>query len=149
VVHNANFLQVILVLLAPEPESLESRPFTVQTDRRAHVCCMINPAILLAATLILGLASAAQAETPPDAQVYRLSPEALEAIQSKADARAKTDTSALSLPTPRAVHGEIGFGIGTSGYRSVFGTALVPLGTNGILALSFENSQFGNGGRRR
>lgn len=110
---------------------------------------MIKP-LLLAAPLALSLVTAAHAQASPDGQVYRLSPQALEEIQSRADARAKADVSDLTPPAHRAIHGEVGFGIGTGGYRSVFGTALVPLGESGILALSFENAQFGNGyGRRR
>jgi hypothetical protein len=41
----------------------------------------------------------------------------------------------------RGIHGELGVAIGTGGYSSIFGTAVMPLGQNGALALSFENTQ--------
>ena len=79
--------------------------------------------------------------------VHRLSPKEAEAVQ---DAAAKRNTDAPSLGEQRVpdgrIHGEIGFGIGTGGYNTVFGTAIMPLGDSGIAAFSFERTDFG---RRR
>jgi hypothetical protein len=79
--------------------------------------------------------------------VHRLSPEDAEAVR---DAAANRNINAPPLddhPVPDGrIHGEIGFGIGTGGYSSVFGTAYVPLGDDGFAAFSFERSNFG---RRR
>lgn len=76
--------------------------------------------------------------------VHRLSPEEAEAVQ---DAAARRNINAPSLDEQKVpdgrIHGEIGFGIGTGGYSSVFGTAYVPLGDDGFAAFSFERSNFG------
>lgn len=105
--------------------------------------------IFLAASLALvsGAATAEPVVAPVSGTVHRLSPEEAEAVQ---DAAAKRNINAPSFndrPVPDGrIHGEIGFGIGTGGYNSVFGTAIVPLGDDGIAAFSFERSDFG---RRR
>lgn len=49
----------------------------------------------------------------------------------------------------RRIHGEVGAMIGTGGARSLYGTAAIPLGENGGAIVSFENSRFGDGHRRR
>ena len=41
----------------------------------------------------------------------------------------------------RLVEGEVGVAVGTGGYRSIFGTAVMPLGQSGAVALSVENTQ--------
>ena len=84
---------------------------------------------------------------PPLGTVHRLSPREAEAVQ---DAAADRNINIPSLdgravPDGR-IHGEIGFGIGTGGYNSVFGTAVIPLGDDSFAALSFERTDFG---RRR
>ena len=88
-----------------------------------------------------------RAGTSDAGTVHRLSSEEAEAVK---DAAAKRNINAPSLDDDlapgRRIHGEIGFGIGTGGYNSVFGTAIVPLGDQGFAALSFERSDFG---RRR
>lgn len=81
----------------------------------------------------------------PAGVVHRLSLEDAEAIQEAA-AKRNIDRMAMDdrdVPD-RKIHGEIGFGAGTGGYTSVFGTAIVPLGDNGIAAFSFERSNFGS-----
>ena len=54
-----------------------------------------------------------------------------------ADAKG-AETAALRRPL---VEGEVGFGIGTGGYRSAFGTAYVPLPGDGSLAVSFDTER--------
>jgi hypothetical protein len=39
------------------------------------------------------------------------------------------------------IHGEVGMAIGTGGYRSTYGTAVVPLGDTGAAAFSFETDR--------
>lgn len=81
--------------------------------------------------------------------VHRLSPEEAEAVQ---DAAAKRNIDALLFEDQRVpdgrIHGEIGFGIGTGGYSSVFGTAIVPLGEDGTAAFSLGRTNFGRHGYR-
>lgn len=51
--------------------------------------------------------------------------------------------------TDRQPHGEIGVGVGTNGYRSVYARTEMPLGANGRLALAFEDSRLDGVGRGR
>lgn len=48
----------------------------------------------------------------------------------------------------RKIHGEMGIAMGSHGYRSIYGTTVIPLGETGTMALSYSNTQFG-GYRRR
>ena len=114
---------------------------------------MTIPAFHLAASLALGIGAAPSTEDVtvfPSGRVHRLSPEEAQAVQ---DAAADRDINAPSLddrPVPDGrIHGEIGFGIGTGGYNSIFGTAYIPLGDDGFAALSFERSDFGRHRFRR
>lgn len=124
--------------------------------------------LALAAILLLASPIAARAETVDG--VSRLSASEAEAIKEAAAQRhlehpASTQTgtppasidlttlttSPADAPTPKGrygnIHGEVGFGIGTGGYSEVFGTAVIPIGQTGVVALSFANSQFGRGRR--
>jgi hypothetical protein len=73
--------------------------------------------------------------------VHRLSDADKAAIIAKSREHA-SDVDALpddDLPnSARQVHGEVGFGIGTGGYREVYGTVVAPLGDDAVLALSFD-----------
>ena len=117
---------------------------------------MIPCAIALAA-LMAPAAAAAQASAPASTtDERRLSPEQVEAVL--ADAAAKragsrtqvpADTSvADDEPPPPApqVHGEVGFTVGTGGYREAYGTAIYPL-ENGVVAISFDYADWGRRGR--
>jgi hypothetical protein len=119
--------------------------------------------MLLRATAFAMLVSgtAAFAAEP---QVYRLSPDEIEAAKTAGALRAE---SPALLPSPhreavlgnslypapesedavkRKIHGEAGFFVGTGGTRGFFGSAAIPLGQNSSLSLSFQNSQgYGNG----
>lgn len=59
-------------------------------------------------------------------------------------------TPLVQAPTrDRRVHGEIGTEFGNHGTRSIFGTAMVPLGENGFAAFSFEDGSYGRARFRR
>lgn len=107
---------------------------------------LLRSAVILF-VLASGMASAQSVGDQVSGTVHRISPEEAEAVQ---DAAAKRNINAPSLGEQRVtdgrIHGEIGFGIGTGGYNTVFGTAIVPLGDSGIAAFSFERTDFG---RRR
>lgn len=111
---------------------------------------MIRLTFLIALTL--GVSTAASAAepraNPAVGAVHRLSPQDAQAVQ---DAAANRNVDELALLDDRSVpdgriHGEIGFEVGSGGYTSVFGTTVVPLGSDGFAAFSFERSDFG---RRR
>jgi hypothetical protein len=77
------------------------------------------------------------------ASEHRLSPDQVEAVLN--DAARKRELAPLSdenLPPP--IHGEIGFSIGTGGYRSAYGTAVVPLPGDGVAILSLGTTRLGD-----
>ncbi len=43
----------------------------------------------------------------------------------------------------RAIHGEVGFGIGTHGYREAYGVATVPLGDSGSATVAVSDGRIG------
>ena len=117
---------------------------------------------MLLRTLVLAAVLAAPAFAA-EPQVYRLSPEQVEAAKNQAS---QVETNAL-IPEPsrteiggpslygdetkpkRAIHGEMGVVVGTGGTRGIFGTAIVPLGENSTAAFSFSQGQgrgYGYGG---
>ncbi len=79
---------------------------------------------------------------------HRLTPAEIE--QVLADAARKREQVGPAAPAPELsedklpppIHGEVGFAIGTGGYRSAFGTAIVPLPGDGFAAFSFETGRF-------
>ncbi len=44
-------------------------------------------------------------------------------------------------PPDRAIHGEVGFGVGTHGYREAYGVATMPLGQHGSVTVAVDDSQ--------
>lgn len=102
--------------------------------------------MLLASSIALpGAALAAQVQTQPASGIsseHRLSPAEVESVlNDAARKRELSETSDERLPPP--IHGEIGFSIGTGGYRSAFGTAVVPLPGDGVAILSLGTNRFG------
>jgi hypothetical protein len=96
--------------------------------------------LLLAALVFVPTITAAETVT-------RWTPEQIEAAKEAAAVRNMNADNGIinGSPSDRRVHGEVGVAIGTSGYRSVFGSAAMPLGQDGMFAFSFENSQFDQG----
>ena len=66
------------------------------------------------------------------------SPEAASPRASAADAPAG--------PPDRSIHGEWGVGVGTGGYRSAYGVAVIPLGDRGTATVAASTGHYG--GRR-
>ena len=128
--------------------------FTLRTGSCDHFAQMAPSTVLLAAAAFAFASGSVAASTidesvgaSPAGTVHRLSPREAEAVQDAAANRNINATSLDDHPAPDGrIHGEIGFGIGTGGYSSVFGTAIVPLGEDGFAAFSFERANFG---RRR
>lgn len=83
------------------------------------------------------------APTMAFADTISLTPEQAEAAK-EAGATRNAQDAALGLEPgrDRAIHGEMGVAIGTGGYRSMYGTAIVPLGDSATLGLSFEREQY-------
>jgi hypothetical protein len=100
---------------------------------------------LLASSLALPAAAMAapdQAASPATSE-RRLSPDQIEKVLD--DAARKREQARLpdeSLPPP--IHGEVGFSVGTGGYRSAYGTAVVPLTGDGVAILSVGVDRLGS-----
>lgn len=99
--------------------------------------------VVAASLASIGVAHATPVDPATGATVVSLTPEQVEAAKEAAAERNMRAASGIDngIVSDRRVHGEAGFAIGTGGYRSVFGTAVMPLGQDGALALSFENTQ--------
>jgi len=101
---------------------------------------LLGSLLLLPATV---LAAPDQTQpVPPMASEHRLSPEEVEQILDEA-AHKRELAEQADEAAGRAIHGEIGFSVGTGGYRSAFGTAIVPLPDDGVAILSFGTNNFG------
>jgi hypothetical protein len=92
--------------------------------------------VLISALFLVPTFAAAQSVT-------RWTPERIEAAKEAAAVRnMNADTGVVNRgAVDRRVHGEMGVEIGTGGYRSVFATAVMPLGQDAGMAFSFENTQ--------
>ena len=86
--------------------------------------------------------ASAQAQTAPVASERRLSPDEVERVLAEAAARREA-AEAAELDTVPPVYGEVGFGIGTGGYRSAYGTVGVPL-DDGFASFSFSSERARN-----
>jgi hypothetical protein len=77
------------------------------------------------------------------AETVKWTPEQIEAAKEAAAVRNMQAENQIAngIAPDRGIHGEVGVAVGTGGYSSIFGTAVMPLGQNGVLALSFENTQ--------
>ena len=103
--------------------------------------------ILASALWLPAPAFAAEAAAPLTAE-HRLSEDEIKRILDAAAAKPNMpqpidETTDEEPPRPQ-IHGEVGFGIGTGGYRSAFGTAFVPLGNEGLAIISFDSTDFGS-----
>jgi hypothetical protein len=93
----------------------------------------------------------AGAPPPPAASEHRLSPEQIEAVLAEAARKreatgARLDPEAAEQTLRPPVQGEVGFSIGTGGYREVFGTGIYPMGNDGVAVISLD---FVDLGKRR
>lgn len=98
--------------------------------------------MLATALFTATLANAAEPSPAAASSEHRLTPEQIQKVlDDAARKRASADRpestagpEAHAVPTP--VHGEIGFSIGTGGYRSAYGTAIIGLPGDGTATLS-------------
>lgn len=108
---------------------------------------------LLAATALLAPASVFAAPDRPLPSEVRLSEAEKEKILEAAAADSRGPVSTLDVadladdPLPPQIHGEVGFTIGTGGYRSAYGTAIVPLKNDGVAIISLGSTDFGSRAR--
>ena len=114
---------------------------------------------ILSLVLAAPLLSPSMAIAAPDKPAtlpseVRLSDEEKEKVLEAAAAsrrepvRLQADQTAISedaLPPP--IHGEVGLSVGTGGYRSAYGTAVVPLEGEGVAIISLGTTDFGSRAR--
>ena len=105
------------------------------------------------AVLVIALAAPGVAQAANIKGEHRLSEAEIQKVLDEAAAKREaqdagytrhTDMIAPSLEPEKPVrplHGEMGFAVGTGGYRSAFGTAVVPIGSQGTAAVSFETGR--------
>lgn len=77
----------------------------------------------------------------------RLSAAEVEQILEAAAQKREAPTISAAAPvvkvkTPaRPIEGEVGVTVGSGGYREVFGTAIVPVGADGVAIISFDGAE--------
>ena len=107
--------------------------------------------------IVASCSAAAFAADPPRAVIgdeRRLSDVEVQKVLDAAALKRETQPAAAPMadavkPPPRPIEGEMGVAIGTGGYREVFGTAVVPLGPDGVAIISFDTVDSKRGKRRR
>jgi hypothetical protein len=105
--------------------------------------------LFAAALLCPSIACAAPDKSAPLPSEVRLSDEDKEKVLEAAAAGRREPASAAANGVvdeegaPRQVHGEVGFTVGTGGYRSAYGTAVVPLEGDGVAIISLGSTDFG------
>ena len=114
----------------------------------------MRPGHFLIAIAATSPVTAYAANRAPIADEHRLSEAEVQKILNTAAAKRDAPTiPAQQLPQAkdpaRPIHGEMGVAIGTGGYREAFGTAVVPLGDDGLAILSFVTVDFGSRYSRR
>ena len=114
---------------------------------------LIHSLLLAAALLSPSLAYAAPDSAAPMPSEIRLSEaekerilEAAAASSRDRPARQTDDADAADAPG-RQIHGEVGVEVGTGGYRSAYGTAIVPLNGDGVAIISLGSTDFGSRSR--
>lgn len=110
---------------------------------------------IILAALVSPAVAAAQLppEAPSTTDERRLTPEQVEAVLAEAAAKQAATQGQIRSELPAAeddegslippVHGEVGFSVGTGGYREVFGTGIYPLGPDGTAIISLDFVDWG------
>lgn len=109
--------------------------------------------LLVTSALLLPAATRAAPDPPSTPGEVRLSDAEKEKVLEAAAARNRQTAEHGTIdqlredPLPPPVHGEVGFSIGTGGYRSIHGIADIPLKNDGFAIISFESTDFGSRSR--
>lgn len=70
-------------------------------------------------------------------------------IERILDAAAQKREAAAANAPERQIEGEVGVSIGSGGYRELFGTAIVPVGSEGVAIVSIDSAESRRDHRRR
>lgn len=98
--------------------------------------------LLAIATLASSAAYAAPEPTSLPSEI-RLSQDEIDKVLEEAANKREHPPSVADDPK-RPIHGEVGFSVGTDGYRSAYGTAIVPLDNDGFAIFSLDTTDFGS-----
>ena len=111
---------------------------------------LLRTLFFTAALLTPAFANAAPEQSTQPPSEIRLSDEEKEKVLEAAAARKREHPGTIAEdagPQPPQVHGEVGFTIGTGGYRSAYGSVYAPLGEDGFAAIAAETTDFGKRNR--
>ena len=109
---------------------------------------MIGKVMMCRLTLIAMIALAPAPALAGDER--RLSPAEVQQILDKAAQKREATTAKAVTPAPaRPIEGEVGVTIGTGGTREVFGTAIVPVGAEGMAIISIDAGESRRNTKRR
>ena len=95
--------------------------------------------IMQFASLLL-IPAASPAQPAPEPGVHRLDQAAIQKILDDAAAKREAREKAIDKPGLQ-IQGQVGFSVGTGGYRSAYGTAVVPLPGDGFAAISLGSEK--------
>ena len=96
--------------------------------------------ILLLGTLAMPSPASAAAPAAPSA--IRLTQAVIDRVLADAALKREARPQPVdAAPPERKVHGEVGFEIGSDGYRSVYGTSALELPDGGFAILSFQTAR--------
>ena len=112
------------------------------------LCTVASPCLAQEAPVETPFFSGTIPADPSLPGTIRLTPEEREAALEAGASRPALSIDGDGPPDGR-IHGEVGVAIGTGGYRSTYGTAVVPLGDSGAAAFSFESDRTRYRARRR
>ena len=80
----------------------------------------------------------------------RLSPAEVQQILDKAALKGAVPAAKAVTPAPtRPIEGEVGVSIGSGGTREIFGTAVVPVGADGVAIISIDAGESRRDYKRR
>jgi hypothetical protein len=103
-------------------------------------------AMLLAALALPVPARAADERRLSPTEVERILEAA--AVKNKAVADLAKPADVAARPV-RPVQGEVGVAVGSGGYREAYGTAIMPVGDEGVAIISIGSEEYGRRKRRR
>jgi hypothetical protein len=107
------------------------------------IAMRLRPSYLLPLAILAPSAGyAALGEVPAPSEI-RLSQDEIDKVLDEAARRREHPQPSAENPK-RQVHGEVGFSVGTGGYRSAYGTAIVPFDDEGFAIFSLDSSDFGS-----
>lgn len=96
--------------------------------------------LIVGASLLPAPLSAQGVPARPLPSEIRLTPDQISAVLD-AQARKRELAAPAGTKLPLPIHGEVGFEVGTGGYRSFFGTIGTQLSPGGFATFSFDNGR--------